>query len=174
MTQELRYQIQNSPQTLQEALHEYHRANSGLQKPEAMSAESSKLFTNHDLIHVVFGLDTSLHDETLADTWTVFGSSLGFWNYLKYLTNPDAMQILQDISTDGKFGHVKIIREVLHTIPDVIKVWRYSRNMTQKWPWTDHHQYLALPLSQIRAEFGIQLIASNSTAAGRMANSPNG
>ncbi|MBE9030109.1 hypothetical protein IQ266_10250 [filamentous cyanobacterium LEGE 11480] len=167
----IRYQEQNSTQTLQEALDEYHALNPNLLKPDEMSANGAELFSNHDLIHVVFGLDTSLHDETLADTWTIFGSSIGFWEYLKYIKNPEAMQVLQDLSVNGNTNYLTIAKEAIRAIPDVFKVIRRSRQMTQKWPWQNHQSYRLKTLGQIRQELGIQLIATASEVMSESHNS---
>ena len=63
-----RYQAQDSHQTLLEALDEYYARNLGrVRRPSELAPESAALFRSHDLCHVIFGLDTTLADEAMAD-----------------------------------------------------------------------------------------------------------
>ncbi|HLK26181.1 MAG TPA: hypothetical protein VKT30_16110, partial [Caulobacteraceae bacterium] len=67
-----RYQAQDSQQTLAEGLAEYYAANGArVAAPASLPAESRALFRNHDVCHVVFGLDTTLEDEGMADVRTL-------------------------------------------------------------------------------------------------------
>lgn len=84
----LRYQDQDSTQTLREGLAEYYAANVGIvMRPDDLPPESVALFRSHDLCHVIFGLDTSLGDETLADTRTLLSCDVGARRYARYLTS---------------------------------------------------------------------------------------
>ena len=57
----LRYQRQNSPQTLAEGLEEYYAANDGRVTPPArLPASTVALARSHDICHVIFGLDTKI------------------------------------------------------------------------------------------------------------------
>jgi hypothetical protein len=53
--------------TLREGLQEYFAGHSGLLKPDSADVQTAKFFHSHDACHVLFGLDTTLRDEGLAD-----------------------------------------------------------------------------------------------------------
>lgn len=146
------YQKQNSSQTVQQALDEYYAKNTGLVNTSNEASEIAALFRHHDIIHVVFGCTTSLHDETLADTWTIFGTTIRLREYLNYLKYPEATNVLKQV------GWINMFREFLKTIPDMFRVIGKTRQMTKKWVWTDDKKYLDQPLSQVRQEFGIQIL----------------
>ena len=57
---EPRYVIQDSTQSLREAIAEYYQCNPGLLEPDDMPDGAACLFRQHDAGHVVFGCDTSL------------------------------------------------------------------------------------------------------------------
>ena len=67
MAQRFLYQEQRCSLTLGAALEEYFRGHPGLLREQEMDPESAALFRSHDVCHVVFGLDTRLQDEVLAD-----------------------------------------------------------------------------------------------------------
>ncbi|MEC4983947.1 MAG: hypothetical protein SAJ37_01350 [Oscillatoria sp. PMC 1068.18] len=152
MVKKLQYQQQNSQQTLQVALEEYYAKHPGLITEDNSSSEVAKLFRLHDIAHVVFGCDTSICEETLTDTWTIFGSTVKFSEYLKYLQYPETQKLVQDV------GYLKLFWVFILTIPAVFQVIARTRKMKQKWTWSGYEEYLNYPLSQIRQEFGIEVI----------------
>src|SRR5690242_5209262 len=80
------YCAQGSQQTLAEALDEYYRANADVvSRPASLPAESAALFRSHDVCHVIFGVDTTLADETIADTRTLLSCDVGWKRYSAYL-----------------------------------------------------------------------------------------
>lgn len=148
----LAYTSPSTTQTLAEGLREYYASMDGLLDPETLSGESQELFRLHDTAHVVFGCDTSLHDEVLIDTWTIFGSDIGFWAYAQYLRVPEA----RDIVTGTGVWHT--LTAFVRSLPDVVSTVRHARRMTHKWPWRDHDAYLDRPLAEIRRELGIEVV----------------
>jgi hypothetical protein len=80
-TKHFRYQEQDSPMTLGEGLREYYAGHPGLVQPDQMDADAAPFFRSHGTCHVLFGLDTTLVDESLADLWTIFGTDVGFRRY---------------------------------------------------------------------------------------------
>src|SRR5665213_1567547 len=82
----LAYQVQDSALTLAEGLEEYYTANVGtVTRPRDLPRESAGLFRSHDICHVIFGLNTSLSDEALADVRTILSCDVGFRRYSAYL-----------------------------------------------------------------------------------------
>src|SRR6185369_171634 len=91
----LRYQQQECALTLAEGLEEYYAANTGkVVRPENLPSESLRLFRGHDTCHVIFGLDTTLEDEALADMRTLFSCDVGIRRYGAYLTRDKQAQAL--------------------------------------------------------------------------------
>ena len=151
------YQQQEASMTLKEGLEEYYQRNQNLISPDNCdNPEVTKLFKRHDIIHVLFGCSTSLHDETLADTWTIFGSTIKLREYFGYLNYSETTDILKQIQVSS------IIRETLGAIPDVFKVIGRCRKMPKKWNWADYEAYLNHSLKELRDEYGIQILATGS------------
>ncbi|MGA8224066.1 MAG: hypothetical protein WB780_20635 [Candidatus Acidiferrales bacterium] len=153
MAKRFRYQEQDCPLTLAEGLAEYYKGHPGLFRPAELSEESARFFRSHDTAHVVFGLDTTLDQEALADAWTMFGTDVGMRRYARYLqTNQEAKQLLKEI------GWVKIIVLSLRFLPKFVSVWLRTRKMRKKWPWEADDSYQKIPLMQIRRELNLRLL----------------
>lgn len=148
----LRYQQQDSTQTLAEGMEEYYAQMKNLLSLDHMTSEARALFTRHDTAHVVFGCDTSLRQEVMIDTWILFGSDVGFSTYMAYTRIPEATKILREV------GLVRAFWETLVALPALIRIVSQTRRMTKKWPWKDHSSYLHRPLGEIRRELNITLL----------------
>ena len=149
------YSKQDCALTISEALDEFYQRN-----PKAVRQTGDEFrddfFRRHDTIHVVFGCDTVLHDEALADMWTIFGSNLGFRNYLNFLgpLQADIKDIFEGMDK------ITLFKDTLKAIPDMIKVIFRSRKMRGKWPWADHDAFLDRPLKDVRDELNIRVIGA--------------
>ena len=117
-----------------------------------MSPEAEQFFRCHDTAHVVFGCNTSIFGEGVVKLFTVWGTSLGFFKHISGYSEADAFSLFRMYS----FGHV--IRNVWRVFVVIPKVFIRSKQMTKPWPWSDHEQYLDVPLKEIREEFGIKVI----------------
>ena len=150
----LRYQEQDSTETLREGLAEYYAANSGIViRPADLPAESSALFRSHDLCHVIFGLDTSLGDEALADARTLFSCDVGVKRYARYLAADKTAKALFK-----ELGYAKSIWVTLRSLPRIVRAGVEALRMTKRWPWAPPEDYLDRPLGELRREFGIRLL----------------
>lgn len=156
-----RYQHADSTQTLREGLAEYHAANPNLFDAEELAqdetlGELGKFFAAHDACHVLFGLDTSLPDEALADTWTLVGTDATWKQLWSYFSSEAQRDFFRGFLRDVGYG--RTLASSLSALPRVAKVvWR-SRRMTRKWAlyrWTDH---LDVPLGELRQRYGIELV----------------
>lgn len=147
------YVHQDCELTIRQALEEFYGRNTDALR-ETGDALKDDFFRRHDTIHVVFGCDTSLHDEALADMWTIFASDLGFRNYLKYLgpLQDDLANIFKDTSK------THLVREVMAAVSDMLRVIGRGRRMRDKWPWEAHQQYLDIPLRDVRRRLNIEVI----------------
>lgn len=151
----LAYQVQSSVQTLREGLDEYRAANPHLvDERGASSPQIGRFFQAHDRCHVVFGLDTTIREEAMADTWTIFGSDIPLREYASYANSPEVKGILSEL------GWWKGIGQSVTSLPAAVMAWRRARRMTTPWPFWDNETWLDCPLASIRSEHGIELVPS--------------
>lgn len=149
----LNYQVQDSQQTLAEGLEEYYRTNVGVvSRPASLPPDSAALFRSHDLCHVIFGLDTTLGDETMADTRTLISSDVGWKKYLSYANDPLAQAVFKAL------GVWRTVLITLRTAPRIVRAIGERRRMSKKWPWVPPDSFLRRTLSDLRREFGIRII----------------
>jgi len=152
--QRLGYQRQDSDQTLAEGLAEYYAANAGRVTPPAdLPPDSAALFRSHDICHVIFGLDTSLADETLTDTRTLLSCDVGVRRYAAYLrSDPQAKAILQDL------GWFAAVRATLMALPRIARAALEALRMRKRWPWVAPQSYATRTLADLRREYGVRVI----------------
>ena len=149
------YQEQDLQQTLAEGLAEYYAVNGERVAPlPSLPAESRALFRNHDICHVIFGLDTTLDDEGMADVRTLLSCDVGWRRYARYMTSdPQAKAIFKDL------GYARAVWATLIIVPRMARAmggraWRTSK----RWPWETPAGYLDRPLADLRRDYGIRLI----------------
>ena len=150
----LRYQQQDCALTLAEGLEEYYAANSGrVVRPRDLPPESFALFRSHDMCHVIFGLDTTLDDEALADTRTLFSCDVGIRRYAAYLAQDKQAQALFK-----EIGYFKSAWVMVLAVPRIyraaLEVWR----MKKRWPWVPPESFQNRSLADLRREFGICIV----------------
>ncbi len=150
----LRYQRQDSAQTLADGLEEYYAANIGkVARPRDLTPESVALFRSHDMCHVVFGLNTTLDDEAMADVRTLLSCDVGWRRYARYMTSdPAAKAIFKDL------GYLNGIRVTIHAIPRICRGVVEASRMKKRWPWNPPESFQTRPLAGLRREYGIHLV----------------
>ena len=154
MDRPLHYREQDSRQTLAEALAEYYAANEGIiARPADLPSDSAALFKSHDMCHVIFGLDTTLADEAMADTRTMLSCDVGAAKYALYLgADPQARKILKEVGLAGfLLGTVRAVPRMLRAVVEAFR-------MKKKWPWEPPDSFQFRPLGELRREFGIRVI----------------
>ena len=77
----LEYQKQNCDLTLAEGLQCYYDSFPKNKEIFVDTEGSETLLRDHDCTHVIFGLDISLDQEAILDTWVLWGSKFK-WSYL--------------------------------------------------------------------------------------------
>jgi hypothetical protein len=148
------YQEQNSRQTLAEGLEEYYRANEGVvARPASLPPESMALFRSHDMCHVIFGLGTTIADETMADTRTLLSCDVGWKRYAHYLrTDAQTKALFKDL------GMRRAVLATLRSVPRIVRAIGEAHRMKKKWPWTPPPSYFTRTLGELRREYGIRII----------------
>ncbi|HEY1425518.1 MAG TPA: hypothetical protein VGF50_02495 [Caulobacteraceae bacterium] len=149
-----RYQQQDSQQTLADGLAEYYAANRGRVTPaEALPPESRALFRSHDLCHVIFGLDTTLGDEGMADVRTLLSCDVGWRRYARYMTSdPEAKAIFKQL------GYARAAWTTIRLVPRMSRAVVEALRMRKRWPWDPPEAYQHRALGDLRREFGIRVI----------------
>ena len=91
------YQKQDCDLTLQEGLDCYYKNFPETTKIMEDNKESGTLLRDHDCTHVIFGLDTSIEQESILDTWVLWGSKFQWKYLLKYQKLPAIQQLYKDL-----------------------------------------------------------------------------
>ena len=146
------YQHADATMTLAEGLTEYRRAHPGLIDPGGVEPDLGRFMRAHDRCHIVFGLDTSLRDEILADTWTLFGSDVSWREYTSYLGYPEINNVFAET------GYWTVTVGTVRHLGDMFAAWRHARRQTAKWPFWESDARLDQPIQALRSEFGIELV----------------
>ena len=121
-----------------------------------MSPEAEQFFRCHDAAHVVFGCGIALDDEAIVKISSILGTSAGL-GVLKGYRLHESIQIYKQLP----------LRAVLSSVARSIAVVPLTilRCMNQRfpWPWADFERYLAVPLRDIRQQFGIKVAHRNAS-----------
>ncbi|MEL6528564.1 MAG: hypothetical protein AAGK01_04645 [Pseudomonadota bacterium] len=146
MTQQLPY----SSLTLNEALVAFRSENDLATKYDGMRKEAQIHFERHDIVHVLFGLDTSIRQEAQADGWTIFGTDISFQHIREFFSLPEEKELIDEI------GWWEITKAYFRGVPDYLRIALQSRKLRKKWRWSDYSSYRDRQVDKIRDEFGIK------------------
>lgn len=136
-------------ETLDDALIAFRRAHGLEGKYSGMSEAAQTHFERHDIIHVLFGLSTSLRDEAKADGWTLLGCDVSWREIREFSKLPEEQEIVSEIGWRG------VVSAVWQALPDYASMaWR-ARRLNKRWPWSDNASYRSQKVGAIREEFGI-------------------
>ena len=153
----INYINQDCSMTLKEGLEEYYCSNT----PEVKKfADKTPLLVNHDLTHVIFGLGTSIEEESLLDTWTIRGTDITWKQIYNYSFDSEFKQLTKNIVKD-EGGWLKVIGVVFKCIPRKLKI-HFNRipKMKKKWPFSNvTNDMMNKPINELRKEYGIKVIS---------------
>lgn len=153
-----KYIKQDCSLTLKEGLDEYYASNSPAIKQYA--DKYGDFLVNHDLTHVIFGLGTSLEEETMLDTWTLRGTDITWKQIYQYTFDSNIKELTKIIVKDaGGWSHLFMV--IFKVMPLKLKI-HFNRipKMKKKWPFSAiTNQMLITPLNELRKEFGIEVIS---------------
>ena len=153
----MEYMNENCQLTLREGLDELYRHN-----PEvaSISRAKGKIFTDHDLTHVIFGCDTSIVGEIMLKPWILFGCNISMAELRMYADDPD----VQKLNKEGRallggmvLGSLKL---VFYYLPQFFWIWyTHVRKMSRKWPHsTLTDEMMNSRLCDLRTEFNISVL----------------
>jgi len=149
----LPYLKQDCDLTLKEGLELHYRVNPSFEE----NVKLVPIFYNHDIVHVLFGLDTSIPNESLADSRCIFSTNWGFKKYFSdYFNNPNAVKIVKAIFKEN--GYIKSIFLSFIYIPKIFRVYIDSKRMYKKWELYPNDDLLNTKLSDLRNKYNITII----------------
>ena len=140
--------------TLQEGLEKfYENYQQGLSHTTSdLPKDVKDFFKSHDIAHVLFGCDISLFGEGSVKIWTIYGTTLGFWNHILEYRKANAFELYKKLPLRDS---VKDLFKLIVSTPVLII---RARRMNKPWPWKDFKDYLDKPISEIRREFNIKVL----------------
>ena len=120
------------------------------------SPESGNLLRDHDCTHIIFGLDISIDQEAILDTWVLWGSSFKWKYLLGYLKLPQIKDLQKNLFKElGMKGFLKLY---WNTITIKRKVIFRTFKMKKKWPFQMPEEYLNMKISELRKIYGINIL----------------
>ena len=154
----LEYQNQNCELTLKEGVSIYHSSFPDSKEIYKDKSEK-KIWRHHDATHVIFGMNISLEEEAILDTWAIWGTDFTLIQALSYYKLPELKTLQNKLLSELKIsGFLRLYKNVFKTKLKVIKrVWY----MKKKWPYEFPDSYYERTISDLRNEFGINILTAD-------------
>ena len=125
----LEYQNQNCELTLKEGVSIYHSSFPDGKEIYKDKSEK-KIWRYHDATHVIFGMDVSLEEEAILDTWAIWGTDFTLIQALSYYKLPELKELQDKLLSEVKVsGFLKLYKNVFKT---KIKVFKESLENEKK------------------------------------------
>ncbi len=151
----LKYQEQNSELTLQLGLEEFYSANEQFKKLSESEGREG-LFFQHDVTHILFGMNSTFEEEHLLDSWTLWGCKFKWKKIWGYFKHPAIKEVSKSIY--NKFGAWGLAKKIIIMIPLKLLVVLRAIRMKKKW---DYHnvtnELLNSKLCDLRREYNIKV-----------------
>ena len=111
----LSFQDQSCDLTLEEGLEEYRAYLQANGKKQLIDKPGSQIIRDHDATHVIFGLDTSLEQESLLDSWVLRGCHWKFKELFAYQKLPELKELNKYLKKE--VGYLKLLLICLQANP---------------------------------------------------------
>ena len=155
MSQNPQYMDKDSTQTLREGLTEYYAHNPHVTDPITQPPDFAQILRAHDVGHVIYGCDTSMHDELKILPLFWWTSECTFETYLKMKNSP-AVDVMHADMIKEK-GTLWLYSSVLRVLPRVVlellPIWFKTRDRSKRLPFLKFEPLLDRSLLDIRQEF---------------------
>ncbi|MBD62596.1 MAG: hypothetical protein CMD68_00745 [Gammaproteobacteria bacterium] len=153
---DLSFQSQDCKITLSDGLEEYREYLTANGKKQLIDKPGSQVIRDHDATHVIFGLDTSIEQESMLDSWVLSATSWKLKQLSAYNKLPEIKQLSKDFRHDP--GYLKLVLTALKLIPIKLKIWKRSRQMKKKWPFASPDYLMDRRICDLREEYGIKIL----------------
>ena len=153
----LSFQSQNCDITLAEGLEEYRAYLQANGKKQLIDAPGSTIIRDHDVTHVIFGLDTSIEQESMLDSWVFLATKWKLKELLAYNKLPEIKQLYKDFWHDP--GYFKLFMTAIKLLPIKFTIWKRAKQMNKKWPFVSPDSYMNHKVCDLRKEYGIKILA---------------
>jgi hypothetical protein len=165
-----KFQNQNSQQTLKEALEEFYSINVQFKNLVEKNSPNAKVFKEHDYTHVIFGLGTSIEEESLLDTYVIWGMKFNWGVIFDFYKDPEYKEVIGDI-VNKYGGYWGIFKIYLSLMPLKFRVFLRCMKMKKKWHYHDiSERLLNRTLQDIRQEYNIVLLPLKDIPINRYAS----
>jgi hypothetical protein len=165
-----KFQNQNSQQTLKDALEEFYSINVQFKNLVEKNSPNAKVFKEHDYTHVIFGLGTSIEEESLLDTYVIWGMKFNWGVIFDFYKDPEYKEVIGNI-VDKYGGYWGIFKIYLSLMPLKFRVFLRCIKMKKKWHYHDiSERLLNRTLQDIRQEYNIVLMPLKDIPINRYAS----
>ena len=116
----LSFKEQNCNITLREGIEEYNSYLVANGKEILTELSDSSIVMDHDATHVIFGLDTSLEEESLLDSWVLWCSSFELKYLMSYSKQPEIKDLYKKLLRE--VGILKFIKLFFSVFPTKLRI----------------------------------------------------
>ena len=153
----LSFKEQNSDLTLREGINEYKEYLVSNGKEVLPQLKDSSIVMDHDATHVIFGLDTTLEEESLLDTWVLWCCSFKVSHLMSYSKQPEIKDLYKKLFKE--VGIFKFLQLLFNVFPIKLKIiFKQRKLMNKKWPFQFPEEYLDRRIKELREEYGIEIL----------------
>jgi len=152
----LSFQSQDCEITLAEGLEEYREYLRANGKKQLTDEPGSTIIRDHDATHVMFGLDTSIEQESMLDSWVFLGTKWKLKELLAYNKLPELKQLYKDFWRDP--GYFRLLMVAIKLAPIKLKIRKRAKQMNKKWPFVSPDSLMNQRVCDLREEFGIRYL----------------
>ena len=155
----LEFQTQDCSLTLQEGLNIYYDAFED--KESILKGDTLTDFVfGHDCTHVIFGLGLSVKEESILDTYTIFGCKDSVKLVIKALgqlfKSKELLNLYKKLISE--YGFKGLINIVISARKAKSIAKKNTKKMKKKWIYFNCEHYLSQRICDIRDEFGILVL----------------
>ena len=161
----LSFQSQDCDITLAEGLEEYRAYLQANGKKQLVDSPGSTVIRDHDATHVMFGLDTSIEQESMLDSWVFLGTKWKLKELLAYNKLPEIKQLYKDFWHDP--GYFKLFLTTIRLLPIKLKIRKRAKQMNKKWPFVSPDSLMDQKVCDLREEFGIKILTLEERAVNK-------
>ena len=161
----LSFQSQDCDITLAEGLEEYRAYLQANGKKQLVDAPGSTVIRDHDATHVIFGLDTSIEQESMLDSWVFLGTKWKLKELLAYNKLPEIKQLYKDFRHDP--GYFQLFLTTIRLLPIKLKIRKRAKQMNKKWPFVSPDSLMDQKVCDLREEFGIKILTLEERAVNK-------